>query len=157
VLCSFYLVGCSTPALNSSIPATHLPPLAAGWDSGGTGAIVGAVTDLGGKRLYRAAVVVQSLQADAHYLPGRPPYVYTDSTGWMLFDRLAPGTYAVTARLLGYRMCSVNVLVRSERADTVFMVLDAMSIVFNDAPGYEPPPSGPVGYCQGRSWSRRVP
>ena len=96
-------------------------------------------------------MIVQSLEGGSHYVPGRPPSLDTDSAGTILYDRLAPGDYAVTARLLGYRMCSLNVSVHAGRADTVPVVLDTMSIVFNEAPG-EPPPSPPASYCEGRSW-----
>ncbi len=100
-----------------------LPRLPAPLIVEGLGSIVGTVAQREVGNALTSSAVRLSQSRKGYRLALREHY--TDSAGGFRIDSVVPGNYRLSARRLGYSQDSVEILVRSSRADSVRFELRA--------------------------------
>ncbi len=82
--------------------------------SGFTGALVGTVVDSAtGLSIEHAQILLRSA------VTAQPSYVFTGSHGGFVLGRMAPGTYSVLVRALGYAFRADSVSLSGSKIDTL--------------------------------------
>jgi len=133
---------CGAPPKPQSLTTFAYPALPVGWDSGGSGAVVGHAVGADGRDVTGALITINIVEDGKPQPVGDAPdyvasYLRLDSSGTFYFSRLKPGAYVVYFRLIGYRMCTVRQRVAANSVDTIRMRVDTMSIIL-DGPTNDP-------------------